>query len=149
LTAPTLVSVRPQVSGTWVLSVAGAIVAAFAIIAITLPRSTTFGDSVQWSDRLSMFGLGLLVAAIVATPAWPRVRADAEGVRTRGFVGGYRLVPWSLVHAVEFPLRSRWAVLVLADEETVSLYAIQRADGERSIEAMRGLRALLAASRAE
>ena len=139
-----MVTARPVKSGTWVLSIAGALIVAFAIIAATLPRSTTFGDSVQWSDRLSMFGLGLAIAAIVAMPAWPRVKADASGVRTRGFVGGFRFVPWQLVRSVEFPPKSRWAILQLDREETISLYAIQRADGQRSIDAMDGLRALLA-----
>jgi hypothetical protein len=137
-----IVTARPIVTSRWVLSVAAAIVIAFLVIAATLTSATTLTDGVSWLDRVSIFGLGLLIAAIVATPAWPRMTADADGVRTRGFVGGCREVPWELVHAVEFPPRARWARLTLADEETITLFAVQRADGTASVEVMDRLRAL-------
>jgi hypothetical protein len=136
------VTARPITTGKWVLSIAGLIVLAFVIIALTLPRSTTLGADVTLLDRASMLGLGLFLAALVAAPARPRVQADARGVRTRGFVGGYREVPWLLVQAVEFPPRARWAQLVLDQDETIQLYAIQRSDGLVSIETMDRLREL-------
>jgi hypothetical protein len=140
------VSARPVAMSRWVLSIAAAIVLVFLVFAIALPRSATLGADVTALDRLSMFGLGVAVAAIVACPAWPRMRADEHAVSTRGFVGGYREVPWELVRAVEFPPHARWARLVLDEEETVSLYAVQRADGAASIEVMDDLRALHRAS---
>lgn len=136
------VSARPVRTSRWVLSASTAIVLVALVFAIMLPRSATMGADVTALDRLSMFGLGVAVALVVACPAWPRMRADARAVWTRGFIGGYREVPWSLVHGVEFPPTARWARLVLADDEAISVYAVQRADGAASVEVMNRLRAL-------
>lgn len=138
-----IVTARPVVTSRWVLAVAAGIVLVFLVFAIMLPPSATMGARVTLLDRLSMFGLGAAMAALVACPAWPRLRADAEGVHARGFIGGYRTVPWDLIHAVEFPPGARWARLVLAEDEAITLYAVQRADGSASVEVMDGLRALL------
>lgn len=137
-----MVRARPVITTRWVLSIAAGIVLVFLVFAIMLPPSATMGAEVTPLDRLSMFGLGVGAAAIVACPAWPRMRADAIGVRTRGFIGGYQEVPWSLVHAVEFPPKARWARLVLANDEAISLYAVQRADGAASVAVMDRLRVL-------
>ena len=48
---------------------------------------------------------------------------------------------------MRFPAKVRFAQLVLPGEETLAIYAVQRWDRERAVEAMDGLRALLAASR--
>lgn len=140
------VDARPRVSGAWSLSIAGALLIGCTLFAAFLPRSTTLGAQVQWADRAAVFGLGVLVSALVAAPAWPRVRADQSGVRSRGFVGGYRLVPWPAVEAITFPRGRHWASLELVNGDAIPLYAIQRADGERSVAAMDGLRALHAAA---
>lgn len=66
-------------------------------------------------------------------------------MRSRGFVGGYRLVPWPAVEAITFPRGRHWASLELLDGDAVPLYAVQRADGERSVAAMAALRELHAA----
>jgi hypothetical protein len=75
------------------------------------------------------------------------MRADETGIDTRGFIGGYKHVDWDLVTAVEFPPRVRFARLVLPGDELIPLYAVQRGDGERSVEVMQGLRALYARTR--
>lgn len=142
------VDARPRVSGAWSLSIAAALLIGCLLFAAFLPRSTTLGARVQWSDRVAVFGLGVLVSALVGAPAWPRVRADRAGVRTRGFIGGYRFVPWSAVSAVTFPRGRHWASLELIDGDALPLYAVQRADGERSIAAMAGLRELHSAAKA-
>ncbi len=136
------VHARPIMTSRWVLTIAAGIVAVFLVFAIMLPRSATMGAEVTLLDRLSMFGLGLAAAAVVACPAWPRLRADANGVRARGFVGGYREIPWGVVRAVQFPPSGRFAQLVLDGDETITLFAVQRADGARSVAVMDALRAL-------
>jgi hypothetical protein len=65
-------------------------------------------------------------------------------VRLRGFVGNWRTIPWAAVAAVEFPSSVRFARLRFAAEETLAIYAVQRADREQAVAAMRGLRALYA-----
>jgi hypothetical protein len=137
-----IVAARPVVTARWVLSIAGGIVAVFVVFAIMLPPSATMGVEVTLLDRLSMLGLGIAMAALVACPAWPRLRADATAVRARGFIGGYREVPWALVRAVEFPPTARGPRLVLDGDEAITLFAVQRADGAASVDTMNRLRAL-------
>ena len=72
----------------------------------------------------------------------PRIRANAAGVDTRGFFGGYRHVDWDLINRVDFPPKARFARLVLPGEELIVLYAVQRGDAERSVTVMQQLRAL-------
>ena len=86
--------------------------------------------------------LGLLIAAGILAVARPRVEADDWGVRVKNIVGGYRL-PWGIVRAVRFDDGAAWASLELADDDTVPVMAIQAADKEYAVDAVRGLRALL------
>lgn len=137
--------VRPRTSAAWALSCSALVLVGFAVFAAMLPRSTTADAPVQWSDRIAMFGLGVALSALIAVPAWPRVRADAFGVRSRGFFGGYRSVSWSEVRGIDFRGKAHWASLQLAHEELLPLYAVQKADGDRAIAAMRQLRAMYAA----
>ncbi|TAL12357.1 MAG: PH domain-containing protein, partial [Frankiales bacterium] len=62
-------------------------------------------------------------------------------------VMGEKLVPWQVVRAVRLDDGSPWASLDLQDDDTLALFAIQSNDGDRAVEAVLGLRALLAASR--
>jgi hypothetical protein len=109
--------------------------------------SSSDGVSFNTADQFGIAGTGLLAALGILALTRPRMRADARGVDCRGFFGGYRHVDWDLVTAVEFPPKARFARLVLPGDELVTLYAVQRGDGERSVRVMQGLRALLAASR--
>jgi hypothetical protein len=79
----------------------------------------------------------------------PRLHADADGIRLRAFLGGWRTVPWSLVRAVDFPGNVRFARIVLPGEETLAIYAVQRWDGQYAVGVMRQLRALHAAVRGD
>ena len=58
-------------------------------------------------------------------------------------------MPWDVVVRVDFPSKVRFAQLVLPGEETLAIYAIQRWDRSRRCAAMRGLRALFAATHPE
>jgi Bacterial PH domain len=72
-----------------------------------------------------------------------RVDADAEVIRVRNVVVNHEL-PWSAVRAVRFNEHSPWASLVLTNDDELAVSAVQAADGERALVAVRGLRALLA-----
>jgi hypothetical protein len=56
---------------------------------------------------------------------------------------GDRLVPWSDVVGVSFPVGARWARIDLPDDEYIPLMAIQAVDKDRAVEAMDTVRALL------
>jgi hypothetical protein len=118
---------------------AGAVVLLFTLIATALSGGQVF----QPGDQAAMIGLGLAFAAGILTMARPRVEADARGVRIRNVIGGYDL-PWAVIRAVRFNPGTAWANLELKDDDIVSVMAIQRADREHAVTAVRGLRALLA-----
>jgi hypothetical protein len=123
------------------------VVAAFVAIALVL-RSVDTGVYFQVADQVSIGLLGLLIAGGVLLLARPRVRADARGVEVRN-TGTPRWVPWERVRGVAFPDGASWARLDLADFEYVPVLAVQAVDGPRAVAAMRALRALHAAARAQ
>ncbi|MEO7259698.1 MAG: PH domain-containing protein [Jatrophihabitantaceae bacterium] len=143
---PRLVTARPVRAARLAVLAAIAVLILFGIAAAIL-RSTADGVSFSTADQFGIAGTGLLVALAILSLTRPRLRADAGGVDCRGFFTGYRHVDWQLVTGVEFPSKARFARLVLPGDELIALYAVQRGDGERSVEVMQGLRALFAASR--
>lgn len=140
-----VVTARPIRSARISMLVAAVVLVAFMSIALVL-KHTTDGVSFTDSDQFGVGGTGVLIAIGILAFTRPRLRADAAGVDTRGFFGGYRRVSWDLVTAVEFPPKVRFARLVLPGDELIVLYAVQRGDAERSVAVMRDLRALHSAS---
>jgi Bacterial PH domain len=138
--------VRPEAIRPWCAAVVALVLAAMVTAALLLGSSGN-GIRLGGLDQASIVGLGVLLAALCWRLTSPRVQADTHGVRTKGMLGDYRTVPWEVVESVEFRPKWRWARLVLAGDETISLYAVQRADGPRAVQAMRQLRALHAAAR--
>ena len=143
---PELVTARPVRSARIAVLAAVVAVAFFGIAAAILRSTADDGVSFTPADQVGIAGTGLLVALGLLSLTRPRLRADARGVDCRGFFAGYRHVDWDLVTAVEFPPNARFARLVLPGDELITLYAVQRADGERSVAVMQKLRALFAAS---
>jgi hypothetical protein len=137
---------RPVRTAQIAVVVAVVVAVLFGICAVLLPH-TTDGVNFTPADQFGIGGTGLLVALGILSLTRPRLRADAAGLDVRAFFGGYRHVDWDLVTAVEFPPKVRFARLVLPGDELVVLYAVQRADAERSVAVMRELRALHSASR--
>jgi hypothetical protein len=137
---------RPIRTARVAMVVAFVVAVAFLICAVLLPH-TTDGVNFTPADQFGIGGTGLLVALGILSLTRPRLRADAGGLDVRAFFGGYRHVDWDLVTTVEFPPKVRFARLVLPGDELIVLYAVQRADAERSVAVMRELRALHAASR--
>ncbi|HZN17050.1 MAG TPA: PH domain-containing protein [Micromonosporaceae bacterium] len=130
----------------WVAAVAVVVVS--AAVATGLRGSTGAGTAVfQPGDQIAMIGLGLVGAAAILAFTRPLVEADSERIRIRNIVGGYEL-PWQVVRAVRFEHGASWATLELADDDVVSVLAVQRADKEHAVRAVRALRTLLEESRA-
>jgi hypothetical protein len=116
------------------------IVVVFTVVAVLL-RNTPTGVYFRSSDQVAMVGLGLLIAVGILSLARPRLRAGAEGLEVRNILETKR-VPWDLVLAVTFPEGAPWARLELPDDEYVAVMAIQAADGDHAVRAMRELRRL-------
>jgi hypothetical protein len=142
----TPVTARPVKSARVSVIVAFVVAVVFIICGVVLPH-TAGGVEVNGADQFGIGGSGVLVAIGILCFTRPRLRADAAGVDTRGFLGGYRHVDWDLVRAVEFPPKVRFARLVLPGDELIPLYAVQRGDAERSVAVMQQLRRLYAESR--
>jgi len=126
---------------------AGAILVVFVGVALTLRGRTDSGKSYfHPEDQVAMILLGLLCAAAVLMFTRPRIIADRSGVRVRNLLGWVE-VPWEIVTAVRFDRGSPWVAIDLADDDVISVMAVQAADKDYAVTAVRGLRALLAASR--
>jgi hypothetical protein len=127
-------------------SVAVLVVAVFVAVAYLLGSGPPGDARFRLADQVAMVVLGLLVATGVLALTRPRVQADASGVRVRN-VGGDKHVPWQVVREVRLDDGAPWATLELQDDDTLSLLGIQANDGDRAVDAVLGLRALLRESR--
>jgi hypothetical protein len=115
----------------------------FVFVALVMRRESA-GAHFGPKDQVFTAVIGVILGGLCLLPTRPRLHADSEGVRLRGFVAGWRTIPWELIERVEFPSNARFARVVLPAEEILAIYAVQRIDRERSVEVMRGLRALFA-----
>jgi PH (Pleckstrin Homology) domain-containing protein len=131
---------RPRKLRLYTSIVAAVFVGVFVVVALFLKDSKT-GVHFATSDQVAMVGIGLLLAAAVLWPTWPRVRADEEGVEVRNLLGARRF-SWTDVRQLSFPDKAWWARLELPGDEYVPMLAIQALDGERAVTAMRELRRL-------
>ena len=127
---------------------AALVVVALAFVALTLPSSSTGVVRFHASDQIAVAGIGLVLGAAILFLGRSRVDADASGVHIKNLVGG-RTYPWSMVRAVAFDRKSPWATLRLTNDDEVALFAVQALDKERAALATEGLRALLAAAKAQ
>ncbi len=120
----------------------------FVVTAVVMRRYNA-GASFGIKDQIGTVVVGVVVALLLIMPTYPRLIADEHELRMRSFLGNYRVIPWSVVVDVRFPSNVRFAQVVLPGEETLAIYAVQRWDRERAVEAMDGLRALFAATRTD
>jgi hypothetical protein len=121
-------------------SLAVLLVAVFTVVGILLRNSKT-GAIFQPSDQVAMVCIGILLAAGTMLFAFPRVRADADGIEVRNVVLARRF-NWHEVLSVSFPDGASWARLELPEDEYYSVMAVQAVDRERAVEAVRALRRL-------
>jgi hypothetical protein len=132
----------------WVAAIgAAAVIMLFTGISFGLHGSAGFEDSgtFQRGDQAAMIGLGLLIGLGFLAFTRPRVWADADGIKIRNVIGGYQL-PWAVVRAVRFDRSAAWATLELADDDVVSVHALQAVDKDYAVDGVRTLRALHSAA---
>jgi hypothetical protein len=117
------------------------VLAVFVIVALTMDGHTA-GAHFAGNDRIGTLIIGIILAGLCIMPTRPRLRADAEGIHLRSFLGGWRNIPWDVVVRIDFPRNVRFARVVLPAEETLAIYAISRLDKAEAVAAMRALREL-------
>ncbi|MCX2930270.1 PH domain-containing protein [Mycobacterium sp. CVI_P3] len=136
---------RPRLTPYVAYAVAFVIAAAGIVVGVLLKIRYT-GAIIQTADQVAMGGIGVILAGAILLLATPRVRVGPAGIGVRNVLVE-RVVPWSDVVDVSFPEGARWARVDLADYEYVPLFAVQSVDGERAVESMETLRAMLATYR--
>jgi hypothetical protein len=134
--------VRPRVTPYFAYGAAFIIATALVVVGLLLKNQTS-GVVFQTADQVAMAGLGFVIAGCVLLLARPRLRVGAAGLSVRNFLG-YRLIPWSDVVRVSFPVGARWARIDLPGDEYIPVMAIQAVDKERAVNAMEAVRALTA-----
>ncbi|GAS92124.1 PH domain-containing protein [Mycolicibacterium brisbanense] len=134
------VEIKPYRTPMFAYAAAFVLVAAHITIGALLKVGST-GVVFQTSDQVAMALLGVILAGAVLMLARPRLRVGAQGLAVRNLVS-YKLVPWSDVVGVSFPVGARWARVDLPDDEYIPLMAIQAIDKGRAVDAMDQLRAL-------
>jgi hypothetical protein len=142
--APAALSAVPRRLRLLCAGVAAVVVVVVGIAALVLKSSSTGVVRFGIADQVSVFAVGLAVAAGILALGRSRVDADASGVRVRNVLSS-RELPWSVVRAVRFDRKSAWATLQLANGDDVAVLALMAVDRERAVVAVEGLRALLAA----
>lgn len=120
-------------------------VVGFIGLGVSLSGPTGGGGSFRAGDRSALAGVGVFIALGIVMLARPRVEADERHIVVRNIIGTYDLT-WDLVRAVRFTKGSPWASLDLADDERISVMAVQAMDKEYALAAMTTLRGLLAQS---
>jgi len=133
--------VRPHLTPYFAYGAAAMILAAHVAVGVLLKIAST-GVIFQTADQVAIALLGAVIAGVVSLFARPRLRIGASGVAVRNLLG-YRLIPWSEVVGVSFPVGARWARVDLPDDEYVPVLAIQAVDKNRAVDAMDRVRDLV------
>lgn len=139
------VRARPVLLGKIFWTASAVVLAVFIVTALVMKRYNA-GAYFTTKDQIGTLVVGIVCALLLIMPTYPRLVADEKAIRIRSFLGNYRVIPWDVVVDVRFPRKVRFAQIVLPGEETLAIYAIQRWDKDRAVEAMNGLRTLFEAT---
>ncbi|MET0454530.1 MAG: PH domain-containing protein [Mycobacterium sp.] len=134
--------VRPHLTPYFAYAAAVLIAAAHITVGLLLKIGSS-GVIFQTADQVAIGLLGIIIGGLVLLFARPRLRVGPDGLDVRNLLA-YRLIPWSDVVDVSFPLGARWARVDLLDDEYIPLMAIQAVDKERAVDAMDRVRELVA-----
>jgi hypothetical protein len=135
-----LLQARPVRISIWA-GIASALMLTASIVIGLLLRGTSTGVTFGTYDQFALIGTGVILSALIMTAARPRLRVTSGGLKVRNVLGE-TFFPWPVVHRIGFPQGHPWAQVVLAEEETHPLMAIQAMDRERALTALRRLREL-------
>ncbi len=135
-----LLKVRPRRIRIYAAISATLVMAGMIVVGLLL-RQKDLGVAFQTSDQIGLIGLGAIIAGLIAMMARPRLLADETGIWVRNILGE-NYYEWPLVLQIAFPEGSNWAQLMLPDDETHALMAIQSLDKARAVRSLRALRAL-------
>lgn len=133
--------VRPHRTPYFAYGAALIILLAHVAVGALLKVGST-GVLFRTSDQVGIALLGAIIAGVVTLFARPRLRVGPSGVAVRNLIS-FKVIPWSEVLGLSFPVGARWARLDLPDDEYIPVMAIQAIDKGRAIEAMDEVRDLI------
>lgn len=84
----------------------------------------------SWGDRLAIFALGTVIAAVIFRFSMLSAIPGEDGLVVHNVLLTKRL-EWAQIVSVRFGGGNPWVLLDLADGESMAVMAIQRADGPR------------------
>jgi uncharacterized membrane protein YgaE (UPF0421/DUF939 family) len=140
-----VVKARPILTARIAWTASAVVFIVFVVTALVMKRYNA-GAFFNDKDQVGTVVVGLVVSLLLIMPTYPRLVADEDSIRLRSFLGNYRTIPWDVVVDVRFPRKVRFAQIVLAADETLAIYAVQRWDKDQAVRAMDELRALFAAT---
>lgn len=130
--------VRPRRIAIYGAIAAAAVLATMIVLGILLD---TAGLELRTVDRVGFMSTGVAGAGLLMLVARPRLVVTIRGMRVRNVLGE-TFLPWQVVQRISFPKGAHWAQIVLADDETFPLLAIQAMDKERAVTALAETRRL-------
>ncbi|MGB5110522.1 MAG: PH domain-containing protein [Mycobacterium sp.] len=133
--------IRPHLTPYFVYGASFLIAAAHIAVGFLLKVGSS-GVVFRTADQVGIALVGITLAGLILLLARARLRAGPSGIAVRNTLG-YKLIPWSDVADVSFPVGARWARVDLADDEYTPVMAIQAVDKDRAVRAMDELRSLL------
>ncbi len=138
--APVLLQVRPK-RITIYAAIAASLVVGLMVVVGMLLRDTNEGVEFRTSDQIGLIGVGLILGGLIMTAARPRLRVDRNGLWVRNVLGD-QFTPWALVVRIAYPQGANWAQLMMPDDETKPIMAIQAMDRGRAVTALETVREL-------
>lgn len=133
---------RARVTPIYAVIAAVALLAVHVMVAFLLTVKAS-GVNFRTSDQVSFVVLGMVFGGLALLLTRPRLRIGPAGVAVRNTLGE-KIIPWSQVHRISFPIGARWARVDLDDDEYVPVLAIQSNDKDRAVAAMDEVRRLVA-----
>ncbi|MDQ2848818.1 MAG: PH domain-containing protein [Actinomycetota bacterium] len=138
---PILLRVRPRRITIYATVASVLVVGSMIVVGILLQKSddgVTFGVA----DQIGLIGIGLIFGALIMiAAAGPLLTVDERALTVRNMVGR-RTFEWALIHRITFPEGAHWPLLILADDETYPIVAIQAMDRNNAVDALKTLRGL-------
>ncbi|HEX5967655.1 MAG TPA: PH domain-containing protein [Intrasporangium sp.] len=125
-TPAALAPFRPRRGRVVALGVVWGSLLLFGLIAVIMPEQDG-----RWGvpDRIMLFGLGVVIAALAWRYASIIAVPSREGLRVRNLVLT-RTLEWAEIVGIQFGGGEPWVSLDLLDGDTLAVMAIQKADGE-------------------
>ncbi|MGB3697472.1 MAG: PH domain-containing protein [Gordonia sp. (in: high G+C Gram-positive bacteria)] len=122
--------------------------AAWVAIGIVLVIHVTFGlllnisytgVNVDWFDKLSLIGVGVVICGVILFLTRARLRLGPDGVGVLNLVSE-RVFTWDEITGMEYPENWFCARLLFPSDEHIPVMAIQARDGDLAVTAMERFR---------